>query len=103
MKFLDGFQRKIMERMIPHLPQLPQPEDKADSHAAVASLHGKIAELQGYITLLTSAGAVQEGKIADLKAQLRDLRDQPEVQMLELRLEMQGELERKLNRPSGLH
>jgi hypothetical protein len=98
MKFLDKF-LSLMDRM----PRLQQLEDKADSHVAVSSLHGKIAELQVYITLLTSAGAVQEGKIADLKAQLRDLRDQPEVQMLELRLEMQGELERKLNRPSGLH
>jgi hypothetical protein len=100
MKFLDGFQRKIMERMIPHPPQL---EDKADSNPAVSVLVGRIRELEGYVTLLASAGAVQEAEIADLKAQLRDLRDQPEVQMLELRLEMQGELERKSNRPSGLH
>jgi SMC interacting uncharacterized protein involved in chromosome segregation len=97
-KFLDGF-LKLVER----IPRLPQLDDKIDSHVAVSSLHGKIRELQGYITLLTSAGAIQEGKIADLKEQLRELRDQPEVRMLELRLEMQNELKIKLHRPSGLH
>jgi hypothetical protein len=87
-----------------HKPQLPQLEGGAQSNNSIDDFHVfQILELQTYVALLESTGAQQEAEIADLKAQLRDLRDQPEVQMLELRLEMQGELERKLNRPSGLH
>ena len=98
MKFLDKF-LSLMDRM----PRLQQLEDKADSHPAVTALRGEIGRLQGNITLLTSAGVTQSRKIADLKAQLRDLRDQPEVQMLELRLEMQNELKRKLSMPNSVH
>jgi hypothetical protein len=93
MKFLDGF-LKLMER-IPRLPQLIELEGGSQSHNSIDDFYVfQILELQTYVALLESTGAQQEAEIADLKEQLRDLRDQPEVQMLELRLKMQGEWER---------
>jgi hypothetical protein len=89
---------------IPRLPQLIELEGGSQSHHSIEDLHEfQILKLQTYADSLESTGVQQEAEIADLKEQLRELRDQPEVQMLELRLEMQNELKIKLHRPSGLH
>jgi hypothetical protein len=98
-KFLDGF-LSLMDRM----PRLLELEGGSQSHHSIEDLHKfQILELEDHVTLLALTGVQQEAEIADLKEQLRELRDQPEVQMLELRLEMQNELKIKLHRPSGLH